>query len=72
MKDLDKKKKGFKGAQVIENCDTKNDVIYMMIDDGSQNDLILDSTCSFHICTNKELFDKYKPCNVGNIVMLIV
>lgn len=29
----------------------------------------MDFTCSFHIYVNKESFDRYKPCDAGNVVM---
>lgn len=41
----------------------------MTIDDSSQDEWIVDSICSFHMCAIKDLFDKYKPCVVGDVVM---
>lgn len=49
--------------KVTRICNTKNDVICVIIGDGFRDDWILDSICSFLKCANKELFDRYKPCD---------
>lgn len=35
----------------------------------SQNNWILNSSCSFHICVKNKLFDRYKPYDMSNVVM---
>lgn len=71
IRDLDdKKRQGFKWAKAIEIFDTKNDIICMTTGNGSRDDLILDSACSFHMCATKELFDRYKSYDAYDIVMV--
>lgn len=41
----------------------------MTSSDGFREDWIRDSTCSFHMCANKKLFDRYKSCDVGHVIM---
>ena len=36
----------------------------------SHDELILDSTCSFHICFNKDWFSSYKPVQNGDVVRM--
>lgn len=33
------------------------------------NDWILDFACCFYMCTNKKLFNNYKSCTSGDLVM---
>ena len=45
------------------------DVIMATTSQGSGSDLILDSGCSFHMCTIREHFDNYRACDVGMVRM---
>lgn len=56
-------------AKLIGAYHIKNNVIYVTTSEDFRDDCIIDYAYSFHMCANKELFDRYKPCNASYIVM---
>lgn len=69
--DLDEKKKqGIKVKKVIKTCNINNDVICVIVDDGSEDNWILYYACSFHMCAKNKLFDKYRSCEASDVVMV--
>lgn len=42
----------------------------MNISEGCLNDWILDFVCCFRMCVNNDLFDSYKSCKEGDVVMI--
>ena len=73
MKNKEKKKNNSDGkASVVSAADSDSgDCLVVLAGCVSGHDeWILDSACSFHICTNKDWFSSYKPVQKGDVVRM--
>lgn len=64
-----RKYKVLKEKKLIETCDTNNDVICVTTNNSSWSNWNLDFICSFYVCANKKLLNRYKPYDAGDVVM---
>ena len=57
--------------QVVEgsNLFNRGDVFLAIIESLERLDWILDSGCSFHMCSVREHFDTYQRCEKGTVNM---
>ncbi|CAL9079641.1 unnamed protein product [Musa textilis] len=63
--------KTIKSAEANVAADENFGNIFFATDDRtrSKNEWILDSSCSYHMCHNRDLFSTYESCNCGIILM---
>lgn len=56
-------------ASIVTEENGEYDFLVTGTNSGSENEWILDSGCTHHMCPNKDLFSTYEPVNCGNILM---
>lgn len=67
LQDFEKKDEGADQANITYN---NGDLLSATSGENLGDDWILNSGCSYHMCTDRNYFDSYKQANCGTITMM--